>query len=112
MTTQLSKAMLVFGTTAAFAAGGTTVAFAQSPPTAPPVGQETAGEAPESTAPENSATDPDNLQFEQQGDNQGDNGKPDAAGASVSNTRRLHATARHHKVARTKKSVTRHHRAQ
>jgi hypothetical protein len=85
------------------------MAFAQAPPKAPAAEQPAAGEAPESTGPENSATDPDNVQFEQQGDNQGDNGQPEPAGATA-------AKARHGRVAgkrsavKPKQAVKRQHR--
>jgi hypothetical protein len=57
--------------------------------------QENGGEAPESTGPENSAADPDNIQFEDSGQSQGDNGNAEPQNVRASHNRRHKAAQKH-----------------
>jgi hypothetical protein len=102
MTKRIHKFLLTLLALAALAFGGATVSHAATAPDQ--TGTETSTEQ-ESTAPENSATDPDNVQFEQQGNNEGDNGSAAAQGASQSRSVKKKAHRRHHRRHHSGKST-------
>lgn len=117
MTKRIHRRLLALFAIAAMAFGGAAVTNAAAQPGPEPASNETGPEPAtseqESTAPENSASDPDNVQLEQQGENQGDNGSGSDNGSQARSSKRAKARShrarhRHHRSHQSSKKARAH----